>query len=246
MINILILDDEELSRKSIIKSIENFDEFKNKLTIYQAESTIEAEKILNNIKIQILLLDIEMPNENGIDFLVRLKKPNFKVIIITAYQEFAISAFKQNALAYILKPIIDEELLIALKKCFKAIHLVKNRQYYKNILELTKTLSNNKIAIPTIEGFEMIDIDSILYMTADGNYSIIFTKTNKILSSKSLKYFELRLPNTLFIRIHDAHIININKTLKYVKGNGGYIVMENQQHLDVSVRRKKNLMQFLK
>jgi two-component system LytT family response regulator len=91
----------------------------------------------------------------------------------------------------------------------------------------------------------MIDLDSILYITADGNYSIILTTSKKIISSKSLIHFEKRLPNTIFIRIHDAHIININKTLKYVKGIGGYIVMENQMHLDVSVRRKKNLMQFL-
>ena len=246
MIHILILDDEELSRKSIIKSIENFDEYKNKLMIYQAESTLEAEKILAKETIHILLLDIEMPNENGIHFLARIKNPNFKVIIITAYQEFAISAFKQNALAYLLKPIIDDDLLIALKKCTKALHLVKKSRYYKNILELTKTLTNSKIAIPTVEGFEMLELDNLLYITANGNYSEIFTNSKTIISSKSLKYYEMRLPKSIFIRIHDAHIINSNKIVKYVKGSGGYLVMENLKHLDVSVRRKKNLMQIVK
>jgi two-component system LytT family response regulator len=243
--NILIVDDESLSRESLSFFIKNNKFLKNKFTVFTAESSEEARDIIKSNSIDILLLDIEMPNENGLQFLAKMKSIQFQVIIITAYQEYALEAFKMSAQNYILKPIDDNLLLDAIKQCVINIKLKKKNTFLKKLFEITNIFTTKKIALPTIEGLQLIEIEKIYYLKACGNYTEIVCNNEKFTSSKNIKYFEERLPNKMFIRIHDSSIINISKTNKYIKGSGGYVIMDNKVSLDVSVRRKKNLLNLL-
>ena len=196
--------------------------------------------LITGITPDLVFLDVEMPRLNGIDMLERLDVIDFKVIFTTAYDKYAIKAFKLSAVDYLLKPIDKDELIQAIDR----VEILK----VKNSGEQIETVKHNlnprselkKIVIPTSEGLLFFDVNEIINIEAQSNYSYIYFKDNtKLLSSKNLKEFEESLPDDTFFRCHRSHLINMNYIKKYVKGEGGIIVLSNEREVEVS-RRKKN------
>lgn len=201
----------------------------------------EAVKSIENLNPDIVFLDIEMPSMNGFELLQAVGHISFSVVFTTAYDEFAIKAFKVSALDYLLKPIGKEELHAAIEK-----HISKANDDYQNQLKLLKqlvekpTLNLDKIAFPTFEGLEFVKAHHIIRCEADDNYTHIHLENKQpFLVSKTLKEVEELLADHGFLRVHYSHLVNLNKIKKYVKGDGGYVIMEDDSSVNVSRSKKE-------
>lgn len=207
-----------------------------------AQDIKKGYQLIREMEPDVVFLDIEMPYGNAFDLLDQLLPVEFEVIFITAFNDYAIKAFKYAVLDYLLKPVNIQELQEAVKK-------VSRRRDEKSVNERVHSLLNNlrsenqqhqKIGLPTAEGFYFEDVNSLMYLEAAGSYTNIFMQPNrKMLISKNLKEFEEILPAEIFCRVHHSHIININFVKKYVKGRGGYVEMENGATIEIAVRKKE-------
>lgn len=237
----VIVDDEMHCIESLTSMLEKYTSVK---VLQTFESPLEAVKKLPELQFDILFIDIEMPHLNGFELISLFPLSEWQVIFTTAYDEYAIKAFKVNAIDYLLKPIAKDDLLKSIEKCetstgISEISSRANMQsHFRDRLK--------KIAIPTLGGLDMLSIDSITYLESDGNYSKVKVKSGtEILVSKTLKYFDDILSPYGFIRIHNSYLINPNNIQRYVRGDGGYVVMDNGSMLNVSRSRKELLIRTL-
>ena len=245
MITATIVDDEPYSCETLATLLERYCPDVKVLDIcYSAASALKS---INEQKPQLLFLDIEMPHMNGFELLEKLPDIDFELVFTTSYDQYAIKAFRFSALGYLLKPIDQDDLRKAVQKAVNSTSHVSPQQI-KVLLEKLNhpTLIVNKIAIPTLEGLQMILVESIINCEADRNYTIINTKNKlKIVASKTLKEVEELLEDYPFIRVHHSHIVNLNEVERYVKGEGGYLLMSNGSNIDVSRSRKEFLLKKL-
>lgn len=195
----------------------------------------------------LVFLDVEMPKMNGFEMLEQLPGINFHLIFTTSYDQYALKAIRFSAIDYLLKPLDREELKKAVQKVKERngipipqqleILMDKFRQPYSPV---------NKIALPTIEGLQMIPVDTIISCESDDNYTILQLKSKKkILVTRSLKEMEEILEQHSFILISRYHIVNLNEIEKYIKGEGGYLVMSDGTSVDVSRAKKELLLKKL-
>jgi two-component system LytT family response regulator len=244
MIRSIIVDDELKSRESLKILIEDFCEGVTVAALCQ--NIDEAVLAITQIKPDLVFLDIQLQRETGFDLLTRYEEFDFEVIFTTAYSEYAIKAFKFSAIDYLLKPIDIEELKNALKKVEKRI---KNTDVTDRIQQLlqnmrTGTTDNYKLALPTADGLVFVKVSDILYCEASSNYTEITMADNKkYLVSRTLKEYDEILSEQNFFRIHHSYLINLNGIKKYVRGDGGYVVMNNDKPLDVSKRKKDGFLE---
>lgn len=239
MINCIIVDDEPKSRESLKILLEDF--CQNAVVKALCQDVAEAVDAIQMHKPDVVFLDIHLQRETGFDLLTRLNDVNFEVIFTTAYSEYAIKAFKFSAIDYLLKPIDIEELKRALAKVEKRMNdTISDR--LKQLIQNLKAPSteNYKLALPTSDGLVFVKVNDILYCEASSNYTLIFTfDGKKHVVSRTLKEYEDMLSEHNFFRIHNSYLINLNAIKKYVRGEGGYVVMANDQSLDVSKRKKE-------
>jgi len=243
MIKVVIIDDEQDAINSIELIINEY--CSNAEVIGTASSAAEGKTVIMEQKPDLIFLDIEMPRGNGFDLLEMLPERNFEIIFITAYNNFAIKAFKYSAIDYILKPIDIDEFIEAVDRAEKRINLyqqrpIKNEEKYNTLLENIHSHRPVKITIPTSEGQLYVEITNICRIEAEGSYSNIFLKEKKkILVSKNLKEFENMLSENDFFRSHNSHLINLEHVKKYVLKDGGYIEMVDKTIVPISRRRKE-------
>ncbi|MEO5943775.1 MAG: LytTR family DNA-binding domain-containing protein [Ferruginibacter sp.] len=245
MITATIVDDEPDCCESLAMLLERYcPEVKVLDICYSADTALQSIK---EHEPQILFLDIEMPFMNGFELLEKLGNINFGLIFTTSYDQYAIKAIRFSALDYLLKPVDREELQKAVQKAAQ-----RNQHPLPQQLEmLLKKINNpttpiNKIAIPTMEGYQLIAAESIISCESESNYTHLFLKDKrKIIASRNLKEVEELLEDHPFIRIHNSHIVNINEVEKYIKGEGGYLIMSDGSSINVSRSRKELLMKKL-
>lgn len=242
----IIIDDEVRSRESLKQKILlNCPDVE---MIAECENGEQGIEVIEEKEPDIVFLDVEMPRMNGFTMLQQLCNRNFELIFTTAYDHYAIRAIKFSALDYLVKPVEIEELCTA-------INMVKEKRKYntgnKRIETLLYNLMNEKnqssrIAVPSLEGLMFVEVNDIIYLEAESNYTVIYIKpTHKITLSKTLKDFEELLPHHVFIRIHHSWIINKNHVQKYLKGEGGQVIMSNGKTLDVARRKKEEFMKAM-
>jgi two-component system LytT family response regulator len=209
-----------------------------------AKTVSEGIQKVQNLQIDLLFLDIDLPDGNGFEVLKALGKQAPKTIFVTAYNQYAIKAFQVSAIDYLLKPV-DPELLVSAVE--KAKSKVENNQLSHDILKDNlekKTI--NKLALPTQKGIQMVYIQDIIRIEADGNYvSITLTNGKNLVISKPIKTFNEWLSDQNFYRIHHSHLINIQHIKEYRKGEGGTVIMENGDEVEVSRRRKEGFLHKL-
>jgi len=238
MLKSLIIDDELKSRESLRILIQDFCE--NVEVCALCQNVAEGIKAIEQYKPDVIFLDIQMQRETGFDLLNKVGEINFEVIFTTAYSEYAIKAFKFSAIDYLLKPIDIEELNAALKKVEKKLGgSISGR--LKQLMDNLKTgnVENFKLALPTSDGLIFIKVNEIVYCEASSNYTQIFMEDGKKhIVSRTLKEYEDMLIDNNFFRIHHSYLINLNLIKKYVRGDGGYVIMSNDISLDVSKRKK--------
>lgn len=245
MISAIIVDDEPYSCEALASLLEKYCPQVKVIDI--CYSGMDALKSISEYHPQIVFLDIELPQMNGFELLERLPSIDFELIFTTSYDQYAIKAIRWSALDYLLKPIDREELQRAVQK---AVHSKKHPlpQQIEVLLQKLNQPSQavNKIAIPTLEGLHMVLVDSIVYCESDSNYTKFVLKNDKrIIASKSLKEIEEMLEDFSFARVHHSFLVNLNEVDKYIKGDGGYLIMSNGATVDVSRSRKEMVLRRL-
>ncbi len=239
----IVLDDELHCTDTLRWQLEKYCPSINVVKVFNSSKA--ALSYIKSNSIDLLFLDIEMPEMNGFELLNRISNLNFDIIFTTAYDEFAVKAFKASAIDYLLKPIGKTDLIDAVQK----VENKKSRSVLPDQIDiLYDALSHKKpikerIAVPTQEGLHFIKINEIVYCISDSNYTNIhLTNTKHILVCKTLKEIEAMLAEDGFLRIHNSHLINLQKIEKYTRGDGGYVVMDDKKMLNVSRSRKEALL----
>ncbi len=208
-----------------------------------AESVEEGIILVNECQPEIVYLDIRMHHCNGFELLNKVKKRNFEVIMATAYDQYAIQAFKYAVIDYILKPIQIPDLILATNKALKRLEEKASNSNLQKLIEQLAHPEVAKISVPVDDGLEFIDISHIVRCEARINYTHIFTSNNKkYIVSKTLKDFEDTLPKNIFCRVHQSHIINLNYIKKYNRGKNASIVMQDDSVIEISTRKKDDFL----
>lgn len=207
----------------------------------------EALKFLQGEEVDVIFLDIEMPVLNAFDLLRALGENHSDVIFTTAYDEFAIKAIKHNALDYLLKPVDKDELIAAVAKAQDQGHRGDVMHRINDLLvQVAPQRRNDRLAIPTRDGLEMVDLDQVVHARADDNYTHIHLVGGKrFLVSRTLKDVAEGLPEDRFFRVHQSHVVALDKIDRYVRGAGGYVVLVNGEQLPVARGRKDELLKLL-
>jgi two-component system, LytTR family, response regulator len=246
MIKAIIIDDELHCRKTLAILLKEYcPEVHILEQCSDAQCGIEA---IEKSHPDLIFLDIEMPGMNGFDMLERFSDISFAVIFTTGYDQYAIKAFRFYAIDYLLKPIEPKELISAVHKVQTSRHLPATDQLQLLLNKINKReQALAKIPVPTIDGFELIAVDDVLYCEARDNYTYIYLKNKKkIIASRMLKEVEEQLSNFFyFVRVHNSYIVNIKEVKKYVRGEGGYVVMSDETSVNVSRSRKDELLKRL-
>jgi len=207
----------------------------------------EALRMIAVIKPQLVFLDIEMPAMSGFEMLEKIEKIDFDLIFTTSYDQYAIKAIRFSALDYLLKPIDRQELQAAVQRVMQGKSNDLNQQLQILFQKVTKPAASiQRIALPTIEGLQLVPIDSIISCDSNSNYTVFHLKNGqKITVSRTLKETEEMLGDHSFLRVHNSHLVNLNEISKYIRGEGGYLVMTDNSSIDVSRSRKDLLMEKL-
>ena len=234
----IIVDDEQNNRENLahllVKHCPQVE------VMAEAATVAEALPKIRQLKPEVIFLDIEMPHGNGFSLLEKLGPVESKIIFVTAYDSYALNAIKFNALDYILKPIDPQELILAVEKLHTQPPL--NQPPFQNLLSFLKG-ENKRLALHLSDEIRLVELSEILRLEADNNYCRFFFKgDDNVLVSKHLGYYYELLKNEGFMRVHQSHLINPRYIRKYVKKDGGYLVMENGDEVPVSRTQRAHVL----
>jgi len=207
--------------------------------LFTARNGVEALKLINKHKPQLIFLDIEMAGLGGFDVLEVINNEQIKVVFTTAHSKYAIKAVGSKADGYLLKPILHEDLDQLVSRIYEEL------QTSTGSLQ-PSPLSLQKLSVPNNNGIDLIPLKDIVYCKADDNYTTFYLASGeKLVASKTLKHFGEILPENQFVRIHKSYIINLLHLKKYLKSDGGVVIMENKITLPVSRIQKENLLRLI-
>jgi two-component system LytT family response regulator len=244
----ILVDDEPKGREVLRALLEKF--CPTVEVMGTAGSVDDAKFLIDKIQPDIVFLDVEMPGGNGFKLLDETDRNNFEIIFVTSYGHYAIPALRYSAIDYLLKPVEIEDLKSAVLRVDERLQKKNNSKVnYKALNEnLALPASQQRIAVHGVNDIRFVSIKDIIRFEGDNNYSFIFTaQGEKFHTSKTLKDYEELLQSQLnFVRIHKTHIINLDHLSKFIKNDGGYIIMSDGSQVEVSRRKKQELMERLK
>jgi len=243
MARALIIDDEPRNVQILQNLLE---QFCPAVTIVgQAGDVNTALAAIQQYKPDLVFLDIEMPYGNAFDLLDKLMPIEFEIIFITAFDNYVLKAFKYSALDYLLKPVDIEDLKAAVKRATDKLAGKNMNQQLANLLGNLKSSQPGlqRMALPFGDGIIFVNVADIIRFEANGSYTEVYSDVyGKITVSKNIKEYEDLLPLTIFCRVHNSHIINLNRIKKYHKGRGGYVVMDDGTSIEVAIRRRDDFL----
>lgn len=245
MIKILIVEDEKPILDTLRDIIQNYCE--DVEIIDSARSIASAKEVLKKTNPDLVLLDINLPDGTSFDLLQQLENTKFKIIFITAFEEYAIKAIKLSALDYLIKPVDPLELIEAVNKAKETIEQSTNEIKLNALLSNVKMLSekNKKIILKTSESIFLIDVQDIIRCKSDGAYTQFYINDGKkILISRVLKDYEELLQDSGFMRIHKSHIVNLSYIDRFEKTDGGFLILKDKSTIPVSFRKKAQLIEM--
>jgi len=239
---VVIIDDEAGARNNLRTLIES--RFPEIEVLGEAVGVSTGQKLIETSRPDLAFLDVQMQDGTGFDLLAGLTRDDLQVVFVSAHDHFAITAIKFSAIDYLLKPVEEEELRVTLEK----IRQYREGNDIKMKLELL--LGNlrrvDKIALPSFQGIEFVRLDDIIRCESDNNYTMFYlTGGTKILVSKTLREYEDMLEARGFFRTHKSHLINLKYLKKYIKGEGGSVILDDGSEVLVSRRRKEDFLRML-
>lgn len=241
----IIIDDEPDARQSLqfllTKHCPEID------IIDTAEGVSCGLQMIEKVKPQVVFLDIKMQDGTGFELLDQCPNPSFQVIFTTAHDDFALKAFRYHAIDYLLKPIDPKELYQTIHLVHKRIHQQAfQQQQLFDLLENSKASRFDKLTLSTSEGLVFLKVEDIIYLQSEGNYTFFVTQQGeKIMVSKTIKNYEEILPSEKFHRIHQSYLLNLSYLKKFLKEEGGMLLLTNGEKLPVSRRKKEGLLKLL-
>lgn len=248
MITAIIVDDEIRGIGALTNLLEEY--CRNIKVIATCKNAEDAREKIESLSPQLVFLDISLPDKNSFELLTELESINFEIIFVTAYNDFVLQAFQYSAVDYLMKPI-DEDLLVESVK--RASTRIYNKEIHTNtsalLHNLTKT--NNpqemKLCIPSVKGFQVIDLKDILYCEGSSSYTnIYFTTGSSVCTSKTIHEYEDMLEDNGFMRIHKSYLVNLLHVKEYLRGEGGSVILSNKKELEISRRKKDEFMRKIK
>jgi two-component system LytT family response regulator len=245
-IRALIVDDELNNRENLQALLSEY--CKNVEVVGLADSVDSAFRIIQSLKPDLVFLDIKMPEKDGFKLLESLNKIHFEVIIVTAYNQYAIQAIKFCAIDYLLKPIDIIELSNAVDHVSQRLDQKQENERLKELIgHLNNKNSSSKIGLASQNRVDFVEIARIVRCEADNNYTHVFLENReKMLISKTLKEFEELLKDHGFIRLHQSHLINSAYIKSYQKSDGGYITMNDGTTIPISRTKKNEIIALIK
>ena len=244
MLSTIIIDDEPHVRKTLARMVE--EECSNVKLLKSADGVKSGLKAINEQNPDLVLLDIQMNDGTGFDLLKKAEPINFKVIFVTAFDQYAIQAFKFSAIDYLLKPVDPEDLVQAVNRAEQMLQQDFSTQL-KVLDENLKTrdTKGKKIILRTSETVHLVRVSDISYCESDSSYTNFYLANGqKILVSKTLREFEDMLKEFGFFRVHKSFLVNLFSISKFEKADGGYLVMENKDRVPVASRKKEQLLEL--
>ena len=236
-IDVLIVDDEDRSRNVLIDYLNEY--CPNVNIVGEATNVLDAVKKINECHPKLVFLDIEMPGGNGFELFDFFDTPDFLVVFVTAYQDFAIKAFEVSALDYLTKPIKIKQLIKTVQRAKEQINTKLYAEQLKNMKsEMTEGNYTQRIALPHSNGIQFFDIDGIQFIEADGSYSNIKYNDEIILAAKKLSEIEKAINHPKLFKTHRSFIINLDKISKVTKTEGDIIIMNCGKQIPLSRYRK--------
>jgi len=245
MIKAVIVDDEKKGRETLASLLSKHCE--QVLLVGQAGNAVDGFNVISAQNPDLIFLDVEMPGGTGFDMLEMFDAVNFDVVFTTAYGHYAIQAFRYSAFDFLLKPVeVDQLIDVCNRVGAKRGQPKMNTQILTLLENLNKEQPNRKMVIPDLNGLTVVDVEDITRFESDSSYTTVHMRDGaKYVQSKHLKEIENMMTDTHFIRVHRSHIINMNHVKRYVKGEGGYVIMRDGTEVEISRRRKNDLMQWL-
>jgi two-component system LytT family response regulator len=246
MINAILIDDEKNALEMLEWQLQTY--CPQVKTVAMCRSADEGITAIRQCHPQLVFLDIEMPHKSGFEVVLQFPEPSFEIIFTTAYDQFALKAFKCAAIDYLLKPIDADELISAVHRYEKKQHSLVFKKQLEVLLRQYSRPHSLPVKLPfaTLEGILFIRPETIVHCESCSNYTTLFfsDKTNLVIS-KTLKEVEESLQLYGFIRVHNSHLINTQHIERYIKGDGGFIQMSGGTEVPVSRQRKDELLQLL-
>lgn len=238
MLRCVIVDDEQHCIDTLKWQLDEYCKSDIKVIASFTDSIVSVPEIIR-LKPDVVFSDIRMPEMTGLELAARIGDVVKNIIFATAFEKYAINAIKLSVFDYILKPIDKDELITTIGK-------LKNNHFISNNDNVTRSKTNNKITLSNNDGISLVEADDIIYVEASSAYSVFHLKGNKrIVISKTLSHVEEMLQNENFIRVHKSYVINLKHLDKYIKGDGGEVVLVNGINLPVSRTKKEDLLGLL-
>lgn len=238
----ILVDDEPRGLNSLQKLLQlNCPDVNVIATCGSVDAAIEK---INELRPDLIFLDIAMPVKNGFDLLKELKDVHFEVIFVTAHNKFMIEAFHFSAIDYLLKPVEDDLLVDAVKRAKKRIAEKtgsKNIEAFLHNIQHRQSPQDMKLCIPSLKGFQVVELIDILFAEASGNYTNFhFTNKHIVCTSRPIHEYEELLADSGFVRIHKSYLVNLLHVKEYIRGEGGSVILSNAKEVEVA-RRKKDI-----
>lgn len=242
----IILDDEKSACRVLNSMLDEYcPDIDVKFVTQDPQLALEQMKI---IQPQVLFIDINMPKMSGFEFIDKLEQFNGKIVFTTAYNEYAIQAFKYAAFDYLMKPIHIEQLEHTVSRLVNEFKpLENNNNSIRDLLSYMhkdENLNSSTIAVHHNGDMKFLQKQEICYLEASGNYTIIHCEKGKYTVSKTLKEYETILDSSVYIRVHKSFIVNMNKAEKFTLKTDGHLILKNGNQIPVSRRKRHLLHQF--
>lgn len=237
-----IVDDEESSRRNLLRLLDRHHPEVKVLGV--AEDVPSGVELVGRTKPDVLFLDIDMGGQTGFDLLRGLTGRRPHVIFTTAHESYAVTAIKFSALDYLLKPIGQADLAEAVAKARSAVQAERQDDQYEALLKnMDRNQADRVLALPVQDGLEMVHVNEVVVCEADAQYTTLYMRDKtKMVISRALGEFEALLGDERFIRVHHGHLVNRAHIKKYVRGEGGEVIMSNGMNVAVSKRKKADLL----
>ena len=246
MIRTVVIDDEPNARQVVKNILEQY--CKSTELVGEAASVSEGVKVINEVKPDLVFLDIRMPDGTGFNLLKKVRNLSFHFVFITAHEEYAIQAIKQSALDYIVKPINTNEIIAAVERAELATpnELGNNEKLDTLSINQSDETIEKRLVLNTQDSIYVVKVNKIISCMADRNYTEVnILNKKKLVISKTLKDIEEMLVGCGFFRTHQSHLINLKYIDHYVKGLGGTIIMSDASRIPVSSRKKDIFLQIM-